>query len=749
MPDPEIAHPDHPHGTVSDPQLPPEEIAALAEAGKAWSRVPPARVQSDAAFIDPDLDVVETKGHRPGQEYVRVVRSKKQGFERIAPGWLQATPRVSSPTTGTARLRQRLRTALLGGPLATRQMAHERLTKLKALAVLSSDALSSVAYATEQILFVLLPAVGATAYTALLPIMACILALLAIVVLSYRQTIKAYPKGGGSYIVASDNLGPIAGLIAGCALMTSYILTVSVSVAAGVDAIVSAAPGAADYRVHLCVAFILLLMLGNLRGIKEAGSIFALPTYAFIVGVFVMIGIAGYKLVTGQPLPPAPVLDHTAGSIPIFILLRAFAQGATALTGVEAISDGVPAFKAPEWRNARFTLTVMGTLLALMFLGITVEAHQLHLTALDTNAANNPCVVGQAGLHCARIAYETIISQLAHFAFGTGALYIYMAVVTTGILVLAGNTAFSDFPRLFYFMARDEYAPHQFGRLGDRLAYSNGILVLGVLSAILVIAFKGDVAALLPLYAIGVFTAFTMSQAGMVARWLRLRQRGWQLGLAMNTLGVATTFLVFTINAIFNFGRGAWIIVVLVPLLVITCIAIHRHYTEVSTHLKTEIPTSPDQVKPVCIVPIAELNGIALQSLALARTISDVVIAVHVCDNEEHIALLRVRWNAWGNHVPLEVVESPYRSFLRPFLAYIDAIDRQRSDDTMVVILPELVATKWWHQLLHNQTALRLKAALLFRPGTVVINVPYHLQRHRRMQRIRRDKDPDKDREAI
>jgi amino acid transporter len=577
--------------------------------------------------------------------------------------------------------------------------------------VLSSDALSSVAYATEQILVVLVAA-GAAAYGAMLPIGAAILTLLAIVVLSYRQTIKAYPHGGGSYIVASDNLGPLAGLVAGCALMTSYTLTVAVSVASGVDAIISAAPGLEPLRVEMCVGFTLILLLGNLRGIRESGNLFAAPTYLFVAGVLTMIMVVGVRLALGRLHGEPPRIGQVTQSLSLVLLLRAFASGATALTGVEAISDGVPAFRPPEWVNARTTLTTMGLLLGLMFLGITLTTHALGLVPQDP----------------AHPGYQTIISQLAHAAFGSGAGYYYIAVVTTGILVLAGNTAFSDFPRLLFFMARDEYAPHQFKRLGDRLAYSNGIVLLAVLAILLLVVFRGEVSRLIPLYAVGVFTAFTMSQAGMVARWLRLRERGWRRGLPLNVLGTATTAVVLLVTGVFNLTRGAWIIVVIVPLLVTTCRAVNRHYREVGSYIATETPVAPGEVHPVCIVPIAGLNSLALQSLALARGMSDTVIAVHVADTPEEIAELRARWTAWGNHVPLEVIDSPYRSLVRPLLSYISAIRRQRHDATVVVVLPELVATRWWHQVLHNQTALRLKAALLFRPGIVTVSVPYHLR---------------------
>jgi amino acid transporter len=692
-------------GATPEAHLDAAEAHALREAGRAWCDFPAA------GSVDPDLRGHERRGTLPGDRYVRGVRPRRQGFQPVAPGMLQATAEASAPPTGIAHLMHRLRHALIGAPLASSQAVHERLTRVKALAVLSSDALSSVAYATEQILVVLVTA-GAVAYGALLPIMGATLALLAVVVLSYRQTIKAYPHGGGSYIVASDNLGHLAGLVAGCALMTSYTLTVAVSVASGVDAIISAAPEIEGLRVQLCVAFTLVLLLGNLRGIRESGNLFAAPTYLFVAGMMVMVVTMGVRLATGSLHGAPPQVAHVTQSLTIFLVLRAFASGATALTGVEAISDGVPAFKPPEWVNARTTLTTMGVLLGIMFLGITLATHALGVVPEDPT----------------RPGYETVISQLAHSAFGSGLGYLYIAVTTTGILVLAGNTAFSDFPRLLFFMARDDYAPHQFKRLGDRLAYSNGIVLLAALAVLLLVGFHGDVSRLIPLYAVGVFTAFTMSQAGMVARWLRRREPGWQRGLPLNILGTVTCATVLLVTGASNLTRGAWIIVVIVPLLVLTCRAVNRHYREVGSYIATETPMAPGDVHIVCVVPIAGLNSVAMQSLALARGISDTVIAVHVSDNLQEIADLRARWQAWGNRVPLEIIDSPYRSLVRPLLSYVAAIQRQRHDATVVVVLPELVATRWWHQVLHNQSALRLKAALLFRPGIVTVNVPYHLR---------------------
>jgi amino acid transporter len=711
---PSDAPPDVTH--LADLGIAPGEATALEQAGRAWEGF-------DAANqIDPHLGPTMVRSGRPGEQYLRGGgRAKRQGFEQVAPGVLKATLRAAEPKGRVGRLASRARRVVLGNPLASSQVVHERLTKLKALAVLSSDALSSVAYATEQILAVLLLA-GVAAYGFVLPIMAAILVLLAIVVISYRQTIRAYPHGGGSYIVASDNLGPTAGLIAGCALMTSYTLTVAVSVSSGVDAILSAAPSASGFRVQLCLLFIVILMLGNLRGIRESGSIFALPTYLFIAAMFAMVITVLVKLAVGDLHHQEPHVTQAVQNLSIILVLRAFASGATALTGVEAISDGVPAFQPPEWRNARRTLEWMGIILGLMFLGITVCTYLLGIVAEDPH----------------RAGYQTVISQLAHHAFGGGFGYLYVAITTTAILVLAGNTAFSDFPRLFFFMARDDYAPHQFRRLGDRLAYSNGIVVLGILACILVAVFRGDVSRLIPLYAVGVFTAFTMSQAGMVARWLRLREPGWRRGLPVNIVGTLTTGLVFLITGTAKFLDGAWIIVVLVPILVLTCRAVHRHYQEMRTRVATETPLQPAGVRTVCVVPVVDLNALALQSLAMARSFTKSVVAVHVSDDEKEIERLRTKWMLWGNHIPLEIIDSPYRSLVPPLLRYIDSIDRQMSGDTVIVVLPELVATRWWHNLLHNQTALRLKAALLYRPGIVVVSVPYHLRSTRRLRRAER-----------
>jgi amino acid transporter len=726
-----------PEPTKPPPTLPDAEVATLREAGRAWARAPglPRR----GAEVAPDLDVTETRG-RPGEHYVRVVRSQTQGFENVAPGWLEATPRATQPTTDLGRFRRRLRTLILGPPLSSSRVLHERLNKIRALPVLSSDALSSVAYATEQIVLVLAVA-GATAVsTDLLPIMAVIAALIVIVCLSYRQTIKAYPQGGGSYIVAKDNLGPVAGLVAGSALMTDYILTVAVSVASGYDQIQSVFPAAAHYRVFACIAVVVLIAVANLRGLRQAGNIFAAPTYLFIFAIILTVVVNVFRLITGSIHPTGtsiniPITESftdLGGMLLVLLFLKGFSSGCSALTGIEAISDGILAFKVPEWRNARTTLTIMGTLCVIMFCGITIGTEVLGVSIRNSADPCYQSVILQQAAHAFTAPLQCVNGH-AVFPNATGlgeGLFIFVGVATTAVLLLAANTSFSDFPRLFFFLARDEYAPHQFRRLGDRLAYSNGIILLAVFSCLLLFIFQGDVTRLIPLYAIGVFLAFTLSQAGMVVRWLKRREKGWHHGLPLNAVGACMTFIVFLVTAASKLPESL-IILIIVPSAVSLFLAIHRHYLDANGQQTTEVPTEPGKIHPVCIVPVDQLNNVAFQSMAMARSLSDQVIAVHVCFNPDHMALLRARWDAWGNHVPLVIVESPYRSVLRPLLHYIDAIDKQITDGTLVVVLPELVATRWWHQLLHNQFPLRVKAALLFRPGTVVVSVPYHLQHHR------------------
>jgi amino acid transporter len=705
-------------------QLDEGEVRALLQAGRAWQDVPRATPAPGASSISPDLDTLEERGSRPGERYVRVVRPKRQGFERVAPGWLQATSRASEPKGVLARRMARTRRVLLGNPLETRAFAHQRLSKALALAILSSDSLSSVAYGPEAILAILAVA-GGVAYGSLLPILGAILFLLVALILSYRQVIHEYANSGGSYVVARENLGPMYGLIAGAALITDYILTVSVSVTSGVQQIASAAPSVNSWIVELSVGFIVLITVINLRGVRESATAFAWPTYLFVFSMLAMVACVLVRLATGSLHTGTPSFAHTGikpevNAFGILLILKAFSNGCSSLTGIEALSNSVTAFKAPESKNARTTLAVMGVLLGLMLLGLGVCAKLLGFTVNQN---------------------ESLLSQVAHSGFGNSLPYFVLIGSTFAVLILAANTSFTGFPRLFNFMALDNYAPHQFKRLGDRLAFSNGIVVLSLLSIVLVVVFHGDPYRLIPLYTIGVFIAFTLAQAGMVRHWRRTRNPGWRRGMAVNGVGMVMTATVFIITGTFKFLDGAWIVVLIIPLLVVLLRGVHKHYTDINERAAVETPTTPTKVNPICIVPIADLNPIALQSLALARRFSDNVLAVHISDDQHEIAKLRQKWEVWGNHVPLEIIESPYRSLVRPLLAYIDAIDKQRRDDTLIVVLPEMVATRWWHQLLHNQSALRLKAALLFRPGTVVVSVPYHLQRVPRVRRRMRVRD--------
>ncbi len=532
---------------------------------------------------------------------MRVVRQRSEDFERVGPGHLVATEETLAASTAAGRAFDRVKRVLIGSPLSTAAAAHERLTKVKALAVLSSDALSSVAYATEEILRVLLLA-GLGALSLSLPIGAAIVVLLIVVGVSYRQTIKAYPQGGGAYIVAKDNLGELPALAAGSALLIDYILTVSVSIAAAVAALVSAAPELHTHRVALGLGFIALVTTLNLRGVRESGTIFAVPTYLFIAGIFAMLAVGFVRnAAAGFPVhEPSGEAAAVSGTLGLFLILRAFSFGCAALTGVEAISDGVPAFQPPEWKNARTTLTVMIAILTTTFGGITFLAHQY----------------GALPMEAADPAYETVVSQIARAVlWGESPAYYYIQFATMAILVLAANTAYSDFPRLAFFLARDRYLPRQFTFRGDRLAFSTGIVVLGLFSAAVLALFRGETERLIPLYAVGVFTSFTLSQGGMVARWHRLKEAGWQRGLAINLAGAIATGVVAIVIAATKFTHGAWIVIVLIPVIIPVIIlgmrAIHGYYGRAARELAQETPLDPSEIQHTVIVPIAAVNSIA------------------------------------------------------------------------------------------------------------------------------------------
>ncbi|MBX3071696.1 MAG: APC family permease [Thermomicrobiales bacterium] len=717
-PDPGSRYPTHVRARRR--QIAPSALPAFPE--HAADDAPPPHspfVRRPVSRLQPDLSGrQEVRGSHIGDKHVRVIRQTSEDFDRAGPGHLVATEEANEARGGFGRVYSRIKRRVIGVPLATAQAAHERLSNAKALAILSSDALSSVAYATEEILRVLLVSAGVAAMTRVLPIGAAIIALLLIVGFSYRQTIKAYPHGGGAYSVAKDNLGEIPSLVAAGSLLVSYVLTVSVSIAAAVAAIESALPEIHDLRVVIGVALIGLVTLLNLRGVRESGSIFAIPTYLFIVGMFVMLGIGLVRnaLDGFERTPPPAEAGEMAGmgALSLFLLMRAFSSGGAALTGVEAISNGVPVFKPVEWKNARLTLSVMIGILAVTFAGITFLSYQYGAFPMETEQAN----------------YQTVVSQIARQVFGgTNAAYYYIQFSTMAILVLAANTAYADFPRLSYIVARDGFLPRQLTFRGDRLSFSTGIVALGVFGAFVLIIFQGETENIIPLYAIGVFTSFTLSQTGMCWRWLRRKEAGWRSGFAINLIGAVATGIVAVIAGVTKFREGAWIVLIVVPLLVLMMRRIHKHYEMARRELAVLTPLDPADIHHTVIVPIANLNRVARQTLAYARSISGNVTALHISDDEDAIEQIKQEWANLGTDIQLLIIESPYRSLIGPLLSYLDEVALQRPNDTVTVVLPEYLARHWWEHLLHNQSALRIKAALLFRPGTVVTSVPYHLER--------------------
>jgi len=600
----------------------------------------------------------------------------------------------------------RLKRLFVGTPLPTAQQRHERLGKTTALAVFASDALSSVAYATEEILLVLILA-GSVALSYSLPIAVAIAVLIAIVVSSYRQTIHAYPQGGGAYIVSKDNLGTCAGLVAGAALLIDYVLTVAVSVAAGVAAVTSAVPVLFRYRVWLCVAAVVVVAVANLRGIRESGNLVAAPTYLFIGSLGVLLVYGGLGAIFDF-IPEAPYPQHPPGleGVGLFLILRAFSSGCTALTGVEAVSDGVPAFKRPEAQNARVVLTWLGAILITLFLGITVLTYDFGILPRPE---------------------ETVISQVARHVFGRSAFYYVIQAGTMLILLLAANTSFADFPRLSFFLARDRFIPRQFAAQGDRLVFSNGIVILAGLATLLLVVFGGDTHALIPLYAVGVFLSFTLSQASMVRRWLRLREEGWRWRSWFNGLGALVTGLVMLTIAATKFTHGAWIVVFLIPTLVVMFLSVHRHYEKVAEQLSLEGFAPPPPMTTTVLVLVGDLHRGVIKAIQYAQALSPNAKAVFVETDPERTRKLEEKWRKMGMGVPLIVLASPYRSLLGPLLEYIDHLQTDENH-VVTIVLPEFIPARWWQLGLHNQTALLIKGAMLFRKNVIVTDVPFHLK---------------------
>lgn len=763
-------------------ELDAQQLRVLRSVGREWRRVSAEPdVWRRALPVDPDLGSLPTPAQITPARFGRVVPVSP--FGPAAPGTQpsppapagaadggppgpapesrpesRAEPRLDDGPRPEDRRRPvyRLRRLLLGPALASTALARERMRKVVALPVLSADALSSVAYGPEAMLAVLVLA-GTAGLGYSIPIAATIVFLMLAIGVSYRQTIRAYPRGGGSYIVASDNLGLFPGLTAAAGLMTDYILTVAVSVSAGVAAITSAVPSLGSSTVLIGVLAILVLLACNLRGIRQAGAIFAAPTYAFVVAMVALI-VAGLVDASDRDFHtvPHPPVTATEG-LGILLVMRAFASGATAMTGIEAISNAVPAFKPVEWRNARTTLTWMVGLLVVLFAGIIALVHFSGI--LPTS-------------------HETVLSQLAHLSFGSGPMYVYTQAATAAVLLLAANTAFNDFPRVLSLLARDDHAPRLFARMGDRLAFSNGIILLSVAAGLVYVAFDGRTSALIPLYAVGVFLAFTLSQAGMVVHWWRLRNRHWRKSLLFNATGSLLSAIVLITAGITKFTEGAWVALVAVGLFLVVTTRIRRHYDTVAAALRLQrhaielphrtiaprvalppreveddegAPASreprdprafeetgraeradeaeevPEEIRHLSLVPIETLDRAGMRALAYAASLQQPVLVIHVSTGVAEAERFRDQWLLWGDHLPLQELVSPYRAIIAPLVNYIEALHRQRPDLTLTVILPEIVMCQRRYSALHSRTAPRLRRALRPLRKVVVTTVPFHV----------------------
>ncbi len=621
-------------------------------------------------------------------------------------------------------------TLLIGRALPTADIAHQTVGKLVGLAVFASDALSSTAYATEAILFIL-AAAGAASFSLVMPISIAIVVLIAIVTFSYEQTVHAYTGGGGAYIVARDNLGEAPAQIAGGALLTDYILTVAVSVSSGVAQIVSAFPALYNYRVIIGVGLIIFIMVMNLRGVRESGKAFAVPTYAFVVmiAVTIVVGLVRYFSGTLSPVvnPPQMAVVGALTTVTPFLLLHAFSSGTSAMTGIEAISNGITAFKEPRSRNAGITLIWMSCILGVMFLGVSFLTGQIHAVPSD---------------------HETVISQIGRTVLGgEGFLYLIMISSTALILILAANTAFADFPRLSALQATDGFLPRQLTRRGGRLVFSNGIVTLGVISSILIVLFQASVTRLIPLYAIGVFLSFTLSQSGMARRWWKsghlkpdevIHERGsvlqfdksWRFKMIVNSVGAVCTFVVMMVFAITKFKDGAWVVVILIPLLVAFFFSIHQHYKKLAGQLSLINYNLPMQIRRNrVIMPISGVHRGTLAALRFAKNLSKDVTAVHVSIDADETEKLKKKWETWGDDIRLVVLDSPYRLFLEPLLEYIEELElMSRRDESITIVVPQFIPKHWWSGFLHERTAETLRKSLLNREGIIIMEVPYQVE---------------------
>ena len=719
-----------------------DQLEVLRDVGLEWGRVcGDPEAWRRALPVDPDLG-----------DYPDVANIKPSRFGRLVSVQSEPVPHGETestsvdPTSTRARLAHDLRRGLLGPPLRSTAIARERMRKLVALPILSADALSSVAYGPEAMLAILvLGAGGGLSYS--VPIAGTIAFLMLAVGVSYRQTIRAYPHGGGSYIVATDNLGRTPGLIAAAGLITDYVLTVAVSVAAGIEAITSAIPSLSSDRVVIGLAVIAVLLAGNLRGVREAGALFAAPTYLFILVIFILVAVGLIDAAgRGFHATARPHLSATEG-VGVLLVLRAFASGSTAMTGIEAISNAVPVFKPVEWRNARTTLTWMVGLLITMFAG-TIAMVQL------------------GGI--VPSSHETVLSELAHRSFGSGFMYPVTQAATAAVLLLAANTAYNDFPRVLFLLARDFQAPRLFLRMGDRLAFSNGIILLSIAAGLIYLGFGGETGPLIPLYAVGVFLAFTLSQAGMVVHWWRLRDPHWRRSMVFNGTGCLLSAIVFITAGITKFTSGAWVSLLAVGGFIALAVSIRRHYETVSRAIAlhphaSEVPggpilprryaatvtppshasdaepaeradrrareteESPDEIHHLVLVPIASLDLTSMRALAYAASLQQPVLVLHVSPTDAEAERFREYWRVWGDHLPLELVVSPYRATVAPLINYIESLHRLSPDLTLTVILPEIVVRHWWQRGLHNRIAPRLRRALRPLRKVVVTTVPYHV----------------------
>lgn len=659
-------------------------------------------------------------GRKPGDKRIRVERHHAPYFRYTGPGQLTAKAAADAPTTGMGRATVRIKHALLGRPLANEEEIGERLAKKKALAIFSSDAISSSAYATEEILLAFIIAgAGGLAFSLSVGVAVAIALLLGIVAFSYRQVCYAYPTGGGSYSVSKANFGRLASLVAASALLIDYTLTVAVSTSSASEQIASAFPALHDWKVAIGLIAIALITLGNLRGLREAGNIFAIPTYLFLVSAFLMIGMGVFRIVVAGDTGPEPTAavvaatQETAQGVTLLILLRAFASGAVALTGTEAIATGVPAFKPPEARNAARTLMTMAVILAVLFIGITFLASRFHILPSTE---------------------QTVIAQIANHVYGDSIGFYLFQAFTALLLFLAANTSFAAFPRLAAVLAEDGFIPRQFAFRGDRLAYSTGILLLGVVAGLVVIAGGGSTHALIPLYAVGVFIDFTISQSGMVRHWINTKEQGWRYRLSINAVGAVLTGVIAIVVTSVKFTSGAWFVVVLIPTLVGAMLFVRRQYTSQAEELRVDETLVFDRARREqrVVIPVNGINRSVVQAVMFGRSLASepsMLQAVFVTTEIEDAERLRERWERQLPGVPLVVVESPYRALVGPVVTYLDVLDRawppDREAPTTIVVLPEYVARHWWDRMLYNQTAKRLKAALVGREHTVIADVPY------------------------